>query len=81
VSNAIIDYKSKICINDQEIEILTTVAETFCAVDYKMSSASAIEPATVALTLHLMCMDICERIGIEVDDLIMGLTDSSIERH
>lgn len=67
---------STIEINDQAIEIETIVSEDFRAIGYAMKSKDPIEPVTVALTLYLMCKDICVNCNIEIDDLEGALVES-----
>lgn len=70
---------SVIEVNGQAIEIETIVSEDFRAVGYAMKSEDPIEPVTVALTLYLMCKDVCGNCNIEIDDLADGLVESGTE--
>lgn len=63
-------------INDQILEVETRIHESFKLIMYALKSEQQIEPLTVALTLYLMCKDICAKCNIEIDDLEDGLVES-----
>jgi hypothetical protein len=67
---------SKIEINDQEIQVETRTTKDFRVVVYGLTSQEPIEPVTVALTLYLICKDICSNCNIEIDQLEDGLVES-----
>lgn len=70
---------SKIEINDQVIEVETKTTKDFRVVVYGLTSQEPIEPVTVALTLYLICKDICANCNIEIDQLEDGLVESGFE--
>jgi hypothetical protein len=77
----IANFKTTLHLNDQPIEILTTVTQGMCDVKYELSSPREMDPATVAVALYLMCHDICKRLEMNIDDLVEGLIDSDETTH
>lgn len=69
-------YDSSIEINDQKIKIHTEVADEFRCVSYDLTSELPMEPSTVAVSLYLMCLDVCAKLDIDIDELVEGLEDS-----
>jgi hypothetical protein len=81
MSEPIADFTTTVSINDQVIEVSTTVVENMKRVIYQLKSGSEMDPPTVAVALYLMCHDICSRMNIEVDELVDALVDSKESFH
>lgn len=81
MSEPITDFKTTITINDQIIEVSTSVTKEMKQVTYDLKSPREMDPPTVAVALYLMCHDICSRINLDIDDLVEGLVDSDESLH
>lgn len=77
----ITDFKTKLVINDQVIEVSTTVTEGMRDVMYELTSQKEMDPPMVAVALYLMSHDICKRLKMNIDDLVEGLLDSNETSH
>lgn len=74
-------HSTSLMINDQTIEVETSVATGMREVTYKLKSPKEMDPPTVAVALYLMCHDICGKMQIDIDDLVDGLVESDDSWH
>lgn len=81
MSDAIIDDSANLTIDDQVVSVRTQVFPMQKQISYELKSDSEIEPETVAVALYLMCHDICNKNGIQLDELVSGLVESDEPMH
>jgi len=79
MSDLELSYESDVEINGQKISIKTEVSDGFKQVDYILKSETPMEPLMVALSLYVMCIDVCKKLNIEIDDLKEGMIEPSSE--
>lgn len=75
------EFNSKISINSHDITVKTTIGREYKDVTYQLTCSKEMAPGVVAATLYLMVCDICERLQLDIDDLVNGLIEFENELH
>jgi len=75
MSEPIMDFKATLIVNKQNIEVHTVISRELKNISYNLNAAREIDPPTVALVLYLMSKDICGKIGLELEELIDGISN------
>lgn len=72
-----LQHSGEVEINGQPISVLTEIKNEFKEINYRITSSTAMEPITVALTLFVMCKDVASKLNLEIEDLNEGLVDNN----
>lgn len=81
MSEPTVDESISLTINGQTIEVRTQVFPGMKQVSYGFKSDKGIDPETAALSLYMVSCDICEKIGISIDELVDGVVESDEAMH